>query len=69
MWLKDIKRSTTFSYKPYVPLEGQQAQDVPGAPHLAAIEQLVENGSYAGALNQTSQLIATTLEGLRYLQT
>ncbi|EAW13399.1 mannose-ethanolamine phosphotransferase MCD4 [Aspergillus clavatus NRRL 1] len=64
---EDQKRATLLRYKPFEPLADYGEDSV--EEHIAEINTLIANGSYEGSIQRSSALLATALEGLRYLQT
>ena len=58
----DLKKEHTLYYRPFAPLENV-------AVVTNSIESLIENGRYTEARQTSADLINTTLEGLRYLET
>lgn len=61
---EEQKRAALLRYKPYKPLAGESTTE-----RLAEIETLIANHLYDEAITMSSDLLTTTLEGLRYLQT
>lgn len=64
---EEQKRSSVIRYQPFEPLA--DFGDASVAEHLGQIEALITGSSYDEAIEMSSELLATTLEGLRYLQT
>lgn len=64
---EELKRSSLIRYKPFEPLA--DSSDASVAERLGQIEALIASSSYEEAIEMSSNLLATTLEGLRYLQT
>ncbi|KAH8804798.1 GPI ethanolamine phosphate transferase-like protein [Xylogone sp. PMI_703] len=60
------KMDTELHYRPYRPLSDQETSV---ERRLARIQGLIDRGKYDEAIADTSDLIKTTLDGLRYLQT
>lgn len=57
------KKATLLRYKPYKPLAAGPED------RLQAIRDLIKSGNHEEAIEETSVLIKSSLEGLRYLQT
>lgn len=64
---EEQKRDSVLRYKPFEPLADHGETSV--AEHLGQIEALIANSLYDEAIEMSSELLETTLEGLRYLQT
>lgn len=64
---EEQKRDSVLRYKPFEPLADYGEMSV--AEHIGQIEALITNGLYGEAIEMSSDLSKTTLEGLRYLQT
>lgn len=64
---EEQKRAALLRYKPFEPLADYGDASV--AEHLGQIEDLISRGLYEEAIQMSSDLLETTLEGLRYLQT
>lgn len=62
---EEQKKAVLLRYKPFKPLAGTSAIEA----QLEEIESLIASGSYDDSIEKSSALLATTLEGLRYLQT
>ena len=64
------KKTHSLFYRPYTyfaHVEGTET--LPGQSHIVGIEELIQSRSYHQARLQAKDVIAHTLEGLRYLQT
>jgi hypothetical protein len=66
----DLKRARTLFYKPFAELEGVVGTVTP--PRLvitAEIEQSIRDKDWIAARKRSAEVIQSTLDGLRYLQT
>ena len=64
------KKTHSLFYRPYAYFAHVEGTDIlPGQSQIAGIEELIQSKSYHQARLQAKDLIAHTLEGLRYLQT
>ncbi|KAL2023976.1 hypothetical protein VTK56DRAFT_211 [Thermocarpiscus australiensis] len=63
---EEKKKATELRYRPYKPLSGDGL-----APEnrVAHIRQLIDNGRYEEAIEESAALMKVGLDGLRYLQT
>lgn len=64
---EEQKKASLLRYKPFAPLADYGETSI--AEHLGQIVALLTNGMYDEAIEMSSDLSKTTLEGLRYLQT
>ncbi|KAG5978156.1 Glycosyl phosphatidyl inositol anchor synthesis [Claviceps digitariae] len=60
------KKSNEIRFRPYRAFSGEQLTP---EKRVDAIQQLIANGKYEEAIEESNALIKLTLEGLRYLQT
>ncbi|KAI0270500.1 Phosphatidylinositolglycan class N-domain-containing protein [Gloeopeniophorella convolvens] len=66
----ELKRTHAILYKPYKYLDPPtSASEYPGSQRISYIESLISTGDFRNARQHTHELIKTTLEGLRYLET
>ncbi|KAI0314892.1 Phosphatidylinositolglycan class N-domain-containing protein [Amylostereum chailletii] len=65
----EMKQRHTLYYQPFKALEEITGSQYPGSIRVAKIEDLIFSRQYRDARQKTFNLIKTTLEGLRYLET
>lgn len=63
---EEKKKASELSYRPYRPLS---EPDHTSEERIAAIRDLIKDGKYEEAIEETETLIQLGLQGLRYLQT
>ncbi len=64
------KKTHSLFYRPYAYFAHVEGTgELPGQTQIAAINESIQNENYYQARLQAKELIAHTLEGLRYLQT
>lgn len=69
-YFQELKQANVLFYKPFDSLEGVDDSGMPARIRkLASIEQSLREGQWNEARRQSTQLINTCLEGLRYLET
>ncbi|PLN76951.1 PigN-domain-containing protein [Aspergillus taichungensis] len=64
---EEQKKAALLRYTPFEPLHDRGDDSV--ADHLEEIKTLIANGAYDESIRLSATLLATALEGLRYLQT
>jgi hypothetical protein len=64
----ELKKAHALFYKPFPPLSSA-LEALPGAPAVAHIQHLIDQGHYRDSLAASKRLIDAALEGLNYLQT
>ncbi|KAG9310904.1 Phosphatidylinositolglycan class N-domain-containing protein [Chiua virens] len=66
----ELKQANVLFYKPFNPLENVDESGMPARVRIIeSIEQSIRQGRWDKARGQSTQLIETCLEGLRYLET
>ncbi|KAL2218129.1 putative GPI-anchor [Thermoascus aurantiacus ATCC 26904] len=63
---EEKKREALLRFKPYGPLAGDQNSI---EHHISEIKALIAKGEFEESISESSQLLLTALDGLRYLQT
>ncbi len=68
--ITELKKAHAILYKPYEFLDHPTSvSEYPGSQRIASIERLIASGDFQKARHQSHELIKTTLNGLRYLET
>jgi GPI ethanolamine phosphate transferase 1 len=68
--ITELRKAHAILYRPYELLDHPTSvSDYPGSQRIASIERLIASENFLEARHQSHELIKTTLDGLRYLET